>query len=416
MTENEKPDPIDRVLAGMTGELAETFIPPGPESVRHTVRRRRMARVAGLAVVVVLAAFSATIAFAQVRGSEDSITPAPAPTSQTPGVVVSPSDSPSSKPLPDIRAVNWSSAQVDFSGISGRFCPETVVQFTNESVTVGDRAIELWPDTIKPVFGDLDGEGATEAVLPVSCGPANSESFAHLAVVRSTVDGLVAVSVLELTDFPDGSPQYLMNPLELAVNGDTIVMKIEGFVYGDLSFPSTQERTYQLRGKTLQQIDGPTKFTNQPRTVDTVDWKNQSLTMPDAGIGCPAGKAQFSDGVSGQYRMVPTPAPYPQTVLYGHFISEDEAQALMVIQCGPATGIFVLAFDGDELVVRAVAWTSGRREGDNKPQWTLQSLTSDTSLEFTVGYRAYEGTEQCAGQVYQWKESAFVPQGNDCTG
>lgn len=159
-------------------------------------------RLARCAVVIVVTTAAAVACGGPQVGPR--VTAAPEPPASTP---TAPSAAPPSGsgrtlgPAPaDIRAVNWLAARLpaEFCGV------EDLASFRDgealvQSTTYGEVHLSV-RDAAHPVYGDLDGDGREDAVVPISCdnngGTASGQLAFGAVAVRATDGQLVTMGTI----------------------------------------------------------------------------------------------------------------------------------------------------------------------------------------------------------------------------
>jgi len=299
-------DPIADAFEGFRGDALPTFSPPGPDAVRVTVRRRQRNKAIAVAACAIVALAGVGIALANVRGSSDDLQPAPAPSvtpSTTPSTNASttPSGTPSSGGTGiDVGAVTWRNGTIPIP--AGEGCPGGVVNVSGGEARAGGYTYRVLDGGATPAYGDLDGDGTKDAVIPVACGNAG-ELGQYLAGIGSKGKELRPLGMIAAENWGVVFSSY-------QVSGGVVVATVKETL---TETPRTQVRRYQWNGRRFTQVGGPTTFPqgtqpgDGPQNVDvtTYDWANSPLDLPFSGASvavepngqsCPRVRANFHGG------------------------------------------------------------------------------------------------------------------------
>lgn len=104
----------------------------------------------------------------------------------------------------DLHDVDWRNARVPLPATD--HCPGGTVKFINGDARAAGYVYRILADGQTPVFGDTNGDGRSDALLPVMCGPDNSEFSDNLVSVGVSPNGnrLQAVgTVVSASDFTE---------------------------------------------------------------------------------------------------------------------------------------------------------------------------------------------------------------------
>ena len=188
---------------------------------------------------------------------EDSGSPTP---TTTPGTT--PTTPPAAAPAPDadraapatetgvnLRAIDWANARLSLPASTR--CPSPV-QFKNHEAKIKDYLYWIVDGPRRPAYGDLDGDGREEAVVPITCGN-GGDGTEHLVVFAAggnRARPITSIRTQHLVSFTTHSIK----------NGQLIATLRQSEIVS--SHPETQVRKYRLRSGSLVQISGPTRFNN----------------------------------------------------------------------------------------------------------------------------------------------------------
>jgi len=295
---SEKPplhDPIADAFEGFRGDSLPAFVPPGADLVRGTVRRRKQARTAAAVACAAVILAGAGIAFASKGGPVDRLEPADPPTTTpTPGTSrsVSPTPTPSSTPsahgpAASLAGTNWGDQAIPITGTDG--CPGGTVTFENGAATVGGYTYRVLPAGAKAAFGDLDQDGADDAVISLHCGNggelgsyligvgnANKASASPGTASASTAKpSLRALGTVRTENWGVAFKSYSVSGRDVVATVATILEDTE----------RVQTRRYRWNGSQLVQRGGPASFPELKveLTADQYDWSTATLTLPFRG-------------------------------------------------------------------------------------------------------------------------------------
>lgn len=267
-------DRIQAELVALRDAAEVAFAPPPMERFHSTSRRRFRRRAAILAVAVTAGAgIGGTALTLADRGPDAAPRPVPTPTvvdsgsaAPSPGVVTSRSTSPSTSPpssppssassaastpsTPNIRTVDWTHTTLVLPPNSDdRFCPTGRTTTAGTWTAVGDKRFYIGRAL---AFGDLTGDGAAEAVVPVSCstGEGSGDGSGQLLVVTWR-DGV-------WTGLDYVGPRGQDYPAA-QITGQRLTASVHQR-YGS----AEQSRTYRWDGEQFVQVAGPTSFPSTP--------------------------------------------------------------------------------------------------------------------------------------------------------
>lgn len=262
-------DPLGDAFDSFRGDALPTFVPPGPDAVRTTVRRRRRNRTIATAACAMVVIAGAGVALANFKPPADDLRPDPANSvTASPSPSASPSTSPSASPpasaSTDVRTIDWRNQPITIAPTTG--CTGGMVTFRNGKATHDGHTYLV--DEAAPVFGDIDGDGHEDALLSLKCGTAQ-ELGRMLAGVNAGGESLGVIR----------GEHYLVAFSKIRVSGGKVTVDAT-----DRSQDPdvTQTRTYRWNGSALAQVDGPTSFEEKAAT-GAFDWSTATLTIPFKG-------------------------------------------------------------------------------------------------------------------------------------
>lgn len=294
-------------LRRLRDDVTPEFAPLGPAAARATVRRRRT--VLAVAVVALVVAAGAGAAFA-VAGGPDRLVPAdPPPASPTPTTArsaptpsrsLSPTPSPtaSASSGPPVGTVDWSRATLALPALDG--CPAGTRTFaagrSDDRSGPTDDEYPVWTLTApaRSAYGDLDGDGADDALVRVACEYGSSSTVVVVGVRRRT-DG--SLRTLGPVTFADASHAEAVT--SVGVTGGRAVIGLARSSTG-----SRQTRTFRFDGTRFVRVGGPAAF---PVRLRDLAWANVTLTVGSGG-GCRGGTYAFRGSAAaepggGTYRL-----------------------------------------------------------------------------------------------------------------
>lgn len=346
------PDPeADRVIKPALRSFHDSahvaFVPPNFGAIRAQSRsrhRRRFAVAVGAVATVVAVAGVATgtvLVNSTVTHPPPVATQSPdaAPSSQAP----SPSESPPSPaPTTPGRAItdtDWPNATITMGpSPDNEYCPAGPVRFHRGEATFGGRDVWMWKNA-EPSYGDLDGDGAPEAVLPLACAPAEGgDDWSGNLVV-------VALQRAELTVLGYAGPLGARYSSYRVADG-RLVTQVRPM--HDAWAPE-QRRAYEWNGTRFRQVAGYTTF---------LDLRNAEVAMdpvPD-GDACPGGTVRFRDGAAtigpASYQLgAGKPAAADPEAQFSDLTGDGNAELLLPIRCTSAGltggGLYVLTLHPD---------------------------------------------------------------------
>jgi len=213
-----------------------------------------------LAFLLPLAAIALTGAGCDTGKSGGSTARPPAvEATKSPTPSATPSPSPSTAPVRaagdirpavstgvNLREMDWANARLSLPASTR--CPSPVT-FKNHEARIKDFLYWIADRTHRPAYGDLDGDGREEAVVPISCGNGGAGT-AHLVVFGA--DGNRARPITSIR-----AKHLVFFATHFVRNGEVIATLEQSPVAPN---PATQVRTYRLRGGSLVQVSGPTAF------------------------------------------------------------------------------------------------------------------------------------------------------------
>lgn len=168
------------MAADLRIDVSEAIDPPGTAEVFKTIKKRqRVRRSAAAVILTVLVVGVAALVRGTMQGPPQQPAQSPSP---SPNVTPSPVDDP-------MRGVDWSNATIVLPDLPR--CPSGSVRLhPTESLAVTHGYPQAMINQDLVAVGDLDGDGDTEAVLPIFClAAADSEAHDRLIVVERHRDG-----------------------------------------------------------------------------------------------------------------------------------------------------------------------------------------------------------------------------------
>jgi hypothetical protein len=245
-------DRIRAELVALRDAAEVAFAPPPMERFRSASRRRFRHKAAILAVAMTAGAgIGGTALTLADRGPDAAPRPVPSPSTSPPSPPPSSASSAASTPsAPDIRTVDWTHTTLVLPPNSDdRFCPTGRTTTDGTWTTVGDKRFSIGRAL---AFGDLTGDGAAEAVVPVSCatGEGSGDGSGQLLVLTWR-DGV-------WTGLDYVGPRGQDYPAA-QITGQRLTASVHQR-YG----PAEQSRTYRWDGEQFVQVAGPTSFPSTP--------------------------------------------------------------------------------------------------------------------------------------------------------
>jgi hypothetical protein len=269
-------DPLTDAFDSFRGDALPTFNPPGPDAVRVTVRRRQRNRSIAVAACAVVALVGTGVALANVRPPADGLQPAPAPSvtqsptasGPTPSTSVPPSSTASTAGgAVDIRTVDWRNTTIPIAQSGG--CAGGLVPFKGGNAKRGGHNYEI---AGAPAFGDIDGDGRDDAIVPFSCGDSHEPGNYLVGVSTGgpTLRGLGTI----------GTENWGVVFTSYDVSGGVVVVGVRN---GLRDQQENQTRRFRWNGTTIVQISGPTRFEDSKPDAATFDWSTATMTVPFKG-------------------------------------------------------------------------------------------------------------------------------------
>ncbi len=184
-------------------------------------------------------------AVATTESPTPSATPSPTPSTAPARAAGNPA--PAADTGINLREIDWANARLSLPASTG--CPSPV-KFKNHEAQIKDYLYWIADGTQRPAYGDLDGDGREEAVVPITCGN-GGDGTAHLVVFRA--DGNRARPITSIhTD-------HLVSYTKHSVKDGRLIATLKQSEIVSRN-PPAQVRTYRLRNGSLVQVSGPTKF------------------------------------------------------------------------------------------------------------------------------------------------------------
>jgi hypothetical protein len=184
-------------------------------------------------------------------------TESPTPTTSPTTTPASPSTGapapPAGHPAPaaetgiNLRAIDWGNARLSLPASTR--CPSPV-KFKNHEAQIKDYLYWIVEGPRRPAYGDLDGDGREEAVVPITCGN-GGDGTEHLVVFAA--DGNRARPITSI------NTDHLVSYTKHSVKNGRLIATLKQSEIASRN-PATQVRTYRLRNGSLVQVSGPTKF------------------------------------------------------------------------------------------------------------------------------------------------------------
>ncbi|MEU8168264.1 hypothetical protein AB0B97_17390 [Micromonospora sp. NPDC049004] len=352
--------------------LAEVEV-PGPAAVRRTARGRGRRRLAATTATVLALFGGAAVGYAAMSGPDREPGPVdPTPTisaSPTPSGTASQTPSPSAtsgSPLPTAPSAKISRAQLLGAAVTlpawraGRGCPTSGIRLSGD-----DREGANWLLAFDQ--GDVDGDGAVEAVALVQCVLGSGGPMQVVAFDRDQQGRIVTLGRVVATSID--KPQWLF-ALDVVDDG-TVRVQVGDIAPGGGwpgEWSQRQWRGYRLEGGSFAQISGPTSFGPNPHDVNLVV-SATNLVLADAPDGSRTGTitVRIRNGAGG-------PAAY------------------VALRLGLPAAVRP---DGD-------GWAACR----NDPEKTREPLTCDLNqlgagkeVRLTLGFRVAAGTTVGTGKA-----------------
>ncbi|MGC4817800.1 hypothetical protein [Micromonospora sp. DT63] len=272
--------------------LAEVEV-PGPAAVRRTARGRGRRRLAATTATVLALFGGAAVGYAAMSGPDREPGPVdPTPTisaSPTPSGTASQTPSPSAtsgSPLPTAPSAKISRAQLLGAAVTlpawraGRGCPTSGIRLSGD-----DREGANWLLAFDQ--GDVDGDGAVEAVALVQCVLGSGGPMQVVAFDRDQQGRIVTLGRVVATSID--KPQWLF-ALDVVDDG-TVRVQVGDIAPGGGwpgEWSQRQWRGYRLEGGSFAQVSGPTSFGPNPHDVNLVV-SATNLVLADAPDGSRTG-------------------------------------------------------------------------------------------------------------------------------
>lgn len=312
MSDFERDHRVDAVFSEIGAVVAEHLSPAGVDAVFNTVRRRRRNRVmaAGVLALALVAGPAAGLTLTREHRSEPpetGQTTAPSPTgSPTPTPTPTPAGSSAPPEVPDgwISAHDVRNATIRLSPWpEGSECPSGRVKFTNGVASRGQAQIAPEVDG-KPVYADVDGDGAQETAITIACHPQWAD-YQVIVLDRDESGKIITFGHVVATVGPSGENGADIKKVWgiRAAPGGRISVDV-----GDYSpccaipqdLPQHQWRTYGWNGDKFVQTGGPTEFGPNPHITDlTLAAEPAVLTKREDGKY--EGTVQVTIGNKGQF-------------------------------------------------------------------------------------------------------------------
>lgn len=184
----------------------------------------------------------------------ESPTPVPTPTA-------APTTPPAAKPAPvaggaapvpaaktgiNLRAIDWANARLSLPASTR--CPSPV-KFKNHEAQIRDYLYWITDGKHRPAYGDLDGDGHAEAVVPITCGN-GGDGTPHLVVFAADGNRVRPITSIHTDHLVYFATHSVKNGVLTATLKQSEVVPN----------PGTQVRKYRLRKGALVQVSGPTQF------------------------------------------------------------------------------------------------------------------------------------------------------------
>jgi hypothetical protein len=280
---------LTHAFADFRTGVAPYVAPAGIDAAHTTVRRRRRARAVAAGLLVVAALAVPAVVFASV--SNDPHGPPPqwahsgapsAPATQPPPV---PTAAPSAAPAPDgrISAAELGRSTLDIpawapQGRGG--CPSGKVAFSAGRHYVAD-SVHEWIGTV--AYADLDGDGAQETAVIITCGDQQS-TFQVVAFDRAASGAIRTLG--QVTAVGNG----VQAACDLRADGDAIAVRV-GDVYAEAGrgcanpppYMRFQWRGYRFDGIGFTQVSGPTAFPVNRSVADYATTATDLTFSPPSG-------------------------------------------------------------------------------------------------------------------------------------
>ncbi|MET8528865.1 hypothetical protein [Micromonospora sp. NPDC005172] len=273
--------------------LAEVEV-PGPAAVRRTARGRGRRRLATTTATVLALFGGATLGYAAMSGGPDR---EPGPVDPTPTISASSAPSGSASPAPSPSVTSGSPTATPPSGKisraqlldasvtlpawrAGPGCPTSGIRLSGD-----DREGVNWLLAFDQ--GDVDGDGAVEAVGLVQCVLGSGGPLQVVAFDRDQRGRIVTLGRVVATSID--KPQWLF-ALDVVDDG-TVRVQVGDIAPGGGwpgEWSQRQWRGYRFKGGSFAQVSGPTSFGPNPHDVNLVVTAS-NLVLADAPDGSRTG-------------------------------------------------------------------------------------------------------------------------------
>lgn len=412
------PDPdADRIvkpaLRSFHDEAHTTFVPPHFGAVRArggSRHRRRFAAVTAAAAALVAVAgvvTGMTLVRSTTTHPPTTTTQSPyaPPSSAAPTPSPAPSSLPPSTPGRTIADTDWPNATITMGpSADNEYCPAGPVRFRNGEATVGDQAVWMWKNATVS-YGDLDGDGAPEAVLPLACAPAEASG--------DWSGNLVVVSLLgeELTVLGYAGPLGVRFS-GYRVSDGRLVTQVRPM---HDPWAAEQRRTYEWTGVRFVQVAGHKQFVD----LRDAEVALQPLTGGTARGGgdpvCPGGAVRFKDGAAttgaASYRMgAGQPVDADPEAQFTDLTGDGNAELLLPIRCTSGTltggGLYVLTLRTDgSYTALDVAFASHPWNADGR--WLVLVGYKLAGRDLDLSVRNHD-SQAVTHQTRRWNGKAFT--------
>ncbi len=405
-------DPLADAFDSFRGDALPTFVPPGPDAVRTTVRRRRRNRTIATAACAMVLIAGAGAALANFKPPADDLRPEPADSvtaspSLSPSISKSPSPSPSPSAAANVRTIDWRNHAFQIDRSDG--CTGGMVTFRDGKATHDGHT--YLADEAAPVYGDIDGDGHEDALLSLKCGTAQ-ELGRMLAGVNAGGESLGVIT----------GEHYLVAFSKIRVSGGTVTVDAT-----DRSQDPdvTHVRSYRWDGTALTQVSGPTSFEERTGT-GTFDWSTATLTIPFKAAqttiqpnnrSCPRVTVTFARVSDGQGAVQAGGCEYwVQRVASADLDNDGSQDALVRISAirtgtgdlseGAAWYFGYAVRDGKPVLIGFVTAANLDSHDDDEP--TAVKATSASASKGSVRVtQVFRG--QTVTRTFTWNGSRFAP-------
>ncbi|MCF0096952.1 hypothetical protein [Micromonospora sp. MH99] len=352
--------------------LAEVEV-PGPAAVRRTARGRGRRWLAATTATVLALFGGAAVGYAAMSGPDRE----PGPVDPTPTISAAPTPSGTASQTPSPSATSGSppstapSAKISRAQLLGAAVTLPAWRAGRGCLTSGIRLSGDDPEGANWLLafdqGDVDGDGAVEAVALVQCVLGSGGPMQVVAFDRDQQGKIVTLGRVVATTID--KPQWLF-ALDVVDDG-TVRVQVGDIAPGGGwpgEWSQRQWRGYRLKGGSFAQISGPTSFGPNPHDVNLVV-SATNLVLADAPDGSRTGTitVRIRNGADG-------PAAY------------------VALRLGLPAAVRP---DGD-------GWAACR----NDPEKTREPLTCDLNqlgggkeVRLTLGFRVAAGTTVGTGKA-----------------